>query len=213
MNPTTKEIGGGPTVGLGNDFVSFLQKMLNTGGMGAAGSPDAVGTTGGIADILNSILGEGAGQLGGALGDILSKDTERGAAALRSRFSTGGGTAFGSPAAYAESMYRAEAAPKTALGIGQLQMGAIAPLLQALGQFSSMGITQRQIVQEQSPFAQIMGTIAPIASAALPFLTPGLGAAGGLARAPNIGSMDLSGIAPVSASGYSAPAGSWGQGL
>lgn len=187
MAAKTKEIGGGPTVGLANDYVSALQQLLNTGGLGAAGSPDGPGTAGGVAGILSSILSPGAGKIGGAYADILSKQQQRDINGLRARFGASGGAAFGTPAAFAESQYRAEAAPQITTQIGQLQLQALMPLLSQIGQFSGMGIAPRQLVQQKSGIGSAIGTIAKVGGAALPFLLPGVGgpaaaAAGGVAN-------------------------------
>lgn len=210
MGAKTTEKGGENVMGLSKDFISALQSLLNTGGMGSGGSPDAMGTTGGIAGILQSILSPGAGKLGGNLMDILNKDTERGANALRSRFSAGGGTSLGTPAAYAEGLYRGEAASRNTSAIGDLQMGAIGQLLPLLAGFAGKGVTQRQLVQEPSTFGQIASVVAPIASAALPFLSPAFGAIGGAAA-----SMGATGLAPVGGNNFRPFSGgnpiSWGS--
>lgn len=167
----TREVGGGPAVGLANDLVSLLQGSLfgNFGGQPTAGQrfnqANPVGSTGGIANILQNILGEGAGTLGGSLSEMISRESNRNIADLRARFGAGGGAAFGTPAAFAESMFRAEAAPRTALGIGNLQLQALLPLLQLSGGLAGRGITQRQTVSEPSGFSSFLGTLAPILGA------------------------------------------------
>lgn len=166
MGHSTKDVGGGPAVGLGQDFISVLQKLLNSGGLGTAGSPDGPGSTGGIYGVLQDILSPGAGNVGGAFKDIFSKESDRAVAGLRSRFGTSGGTAFGSPAAYAESLYRSEVGPKLTAGIGNLQLQAIASLIPSLAGLASKGISQRQTVQQSNPITDALGVIAPIAGAA-----------------------------------------------
>lgn len=177
MGAKTTEVGGGPTVGLAENYVNFLQSIMNTGGMGTAGSPDAFGTTGGVFGILSELLSPGAGRPGASMSAMLSKQHERDVAGLRARYGAGGGVAFGTPAAHAESLYRAEAAPRETQAITGLQLQALMPLLGQIGQFSQMGIAPRQIVQEKGFLGEALGTIAPIAEAALPFLVPGFGAA------------------------------------
>lgn len=170
MGAKTKEIGGGPTVGLAEDFVSSLQQLLNGGGIGTAGSPDAGGSTGSIMGILADLLSPGAGRAGGSIKQLLDKQTERDVNAIRSRFGASGGTAFGTPAQHAESLFRAEAAPRITQAISGLQLQALFPLLQQIGQFSSMGIAPRQLVQQKGFLGEALGTVAGVAGAALPFI-------------------------------------------
>jgi hypothetical protein len=168
MPPKTKEVGGGPATGLANDFIGWLSQGLNTGTFGA-GNPagtDAHGATRGMGGILNDMLAGGAGQLGGAFTDMISKQGERDALGLRARFGAGGGTAFGTGAQYGEALLRSETAPKMVTAAGNLQMQALGQLLPLFANMSQKGITQRQIVQEQNPWAQAAGLIAPIAAAA-----------------------------------------------
>lgn len=168
MGTQTKEVGGGPAVGLANDFVKFLQSGLNSGtfgggnAMNGAQNANPFGSTVGIAGILNDILSGGAGQVGGSLQEMISKQSERDVGALRSRFGVSGGQAFGTPAAYAESMLRSETAPKLTSAIGQLQLQTVMPLLQMLTGLSGKGITQRETVQQPSPFANALSIAAPI---------------------------------------------------
>lgn len=186
----TKEIGGGPAVGLANDTVSSLQSLLNGGGIGTAGSPNPMGSTGNIMKVLRDILSAGGGDAGNAISQLINKSQDRAVQGLRARFGASGGAAFGTPAAFAESQYRAEAAPQTAQAISGLQMNAIQPLLNMILQLSGKGITQRQIVQQKSPLEQGLGLVAGIGKAALPFFAPGIGhaAAAGLGAASSAGS-------------------------
>lgn len=171
MGTQTKEVGGGPAVGLANDFVKFLQSGLNSGTFGGAtaatGAMNAnpYASTSGIAGILNDILSGGAGNLGGSLQEMISKQGERDVNAVRSRFGVGGGTAFGTPAAYAESMVRSETAPKLATAVGGLQLQALSPLLSILAGLSSKGITQRETIQQPSELANAFGIAAPVIGA------------------------------------------------
>jgi hypothetical protein len=180
LGASTKEVGGGSAVGLSNDTISGLRALLNpqlanTGGLGTAGRPDAAGTAGGVFGILSQLLQPGAGNIGGSFAQMLSKQQERDTNALRARFGASGGAAFGTPAAFAETQYRAEAAPQIATQVGQLQLNALQPLLQMAGNLSQLGIAPRQTIQQRGGFADALGAIAPIAGAALPFLLPGVG--------------------------------------
>lgn len=177
MGAKTKERGGGPAVGLSEDTITGLRALLNpqfgnTGGIGTAGSPNAFDSAGGVFGILSSILSSGGGKVGGALAELLSKQQERDVNAIRARFGASGGAAFGTPAAFAESQYRAEAAPQIATQIGGLQLQALAPLLSGAFGLSQLGIAPRQLVQERSGLGQAINTFAQIGGAALPFLSP-----------------------------------------
>lgn len=168
--PKFKEVGGGPAVGLAEDFIRLLRGSLsgNFGGQPTAGQrfdqADPLASTGGIARILQNILGEGAGTLGGSLSEMIRRESERNVGDLRARFGAGGGTSLGTPAAFAESLFRAETAPRTALGVGQLQLSALLPLLQLVGGLSERGIAPRQTVAQPSAFSSFLGTIAPLAA-------------------------------------------------
>ncbi len=161
------EVGGGPATGLANDFVSLLRGSLfgNFGGQPTAGqrfdAANPVGSTQGIAGFLQNILGEGAGNLGGSLRDLITQQQTRDVGDIRSRFGASGGQAFGTPAAYGEARYRAEAAPQAAVATGGLQMNVIQQLLQQLGVLSGKGISQRQTVAQPSGITSLLGTIAP----------------------------------------------------
>lgn len=168
MGTQTKEVGGGPATGLANDFVKFLQSGLNSGTFGGltagtgAMNADPFRSSQGIAGVLNDILSGGAGQLGGSLQEMISKQGERDVNAVRSRFGVGGGTAFGTPAAYAESMVRSETAPKLTQAIGGLQLQALGPLLGIMAGLSQRGISQRETVQQPSGLANAVSIAAPI---------------------------------------------------
>jgi hypothetical protein len=190
MGTKTREVGGGPAVGLADEFVKLLQGGLTTGSFGGitsgqqANAANPVGSTMGIAGVLNDILMGGAGNLGGSLGEMINKDTERQAGNIRSRFTAGGGTSFGTPAAFSESLFRAEAAPRAATAVGNLQLQTLMPLLQMISGISGKGISQRETIAEPSTGAQIASIAAPLAAAGLSFAFPpaapfALGAAGG----------------------------------
>jgi hypothetical protein len=176
MGNKYKEYGGGPATGLADDFVKFLMRGLNTGSFGGASgmqrfngsNPD--GSSQGMAGILNDILSGGAGQLGGSMQQMISRDTDRQVGALRSRYGVGGGTAFGTGAQYAEGTLRAEQAPRLASAVGQLQLQTLLPLLQMTGQIAQMGIPQRQGVMQPNPWVSAIGAAAPIIGAALPMM-------------------------------------------
>lgn len=199
----TKDVGGGPAIGLGEDITSLLSGSLfgNFGGQPTAGQRFAgANPVGGVAGFLKDLLSGGAGQLGGALGDLINRENVRNIGDLRGRFGAGGGQAFGTPAAFAESQYRAEAAPRAATAIGGLQLQTILPLLQLSGALGSRGISQRQTIAMPSGLSSFLSTLAPIAGA----VAGGpAGAAignlfsGGIPSAPNTAGWDTSGLGNV----------------
>lgn len=164
MGMKYKQVGGGPATGLAQDWTNFLEQGLNTGtfGPGFAAGSSAMGATQGIGGFLNDILSGGAGKLGGSLQQILQTQQTSDINSLRSRFGAGGGTAFGTPAAYAESTYRAQAAPQITSAIGNLQLQTLLPLLGQIGGLAQRGIPQAEMVGQQSPWAQIAGIAAPV---------------------------------------------------
>lgn len=179
MGMKTKEIGGGPATGLADNYVGMLQQLLNGGGMGTAGSPDGPGSTGNIMSVLADILSGGGGKAGSSISQMMSKQQERDVNNLRSRFGAQGGTAFGTPAAFAEATYRADAAPNIMQAISGMQMQAIMPLLSAATGLSQLGIPQRQTVQQKSGLGQALDVFGGLAKTAMPFVMPGFGAAAG----------------------------------
>jgi len=210
VGPNFKEVGGGPATGLANSLIQLLQGGLtgNFGGVGVTGrtgpldrvdQSDPTGRTLGIAGVLNDILSGGAGNLGGSLQKILAAQGTRDVADLRSRYTAGGGTSLGTPAAFAESLYRSEAAPRSAMAVGNLQLQALLPILQMITGLSGKGISQRQTVAQPSRLTSAIGTIAPIVGAASNFFAPGVGSALS-ALAP-----DTSGFDPSSLWGLELP--------
>jgi hypothetical protein len=181
----TKEVGGGKATGLADDFIGMLQSLMNTGGTGTAGAPNATGQSTGIMGVLSDLLSAGGGKAGGNLASIFSKQQDRDVNQLRARFGVGGGTAFGTPAAFAESTYRADAAPKIGQAISGMQMNAIAQLLSSITGLSGKGISQRETIQQKTGLGQALDFGAAIGKNALPFLLPGVGgpAAGALSGA------------------------------
>src|SRR5689334_11669390 len=169
MGTKTKEVGGGPATGLADTFVNWLSQGLNTGTFGAgtpAGS-DAYGATSGISSYLNDILAGGAGKIGGATQQMITTQADRDAAALRARFGVGGGTAFGTPAAYAEGILRSETAPKLVTAIGNQQSQALQMLLPIFAGLSQKGIAQRQMIAQPSGWSQAAGLALPLVAAGL----------------------------------------------
>jgi len=143
-----------------------------TGPLARTDQSNPVGRTAGIAGVLNDILAGGSGEFGGALKDLIGQRQAMDIGDLRARFGASGGTAFGTPAAYAESAYRAKAAPEAATAIGGLQLQALLPLLQMIGGISEKGISQRQSIAQPSGITSFISSIAPAIAA---FAVPGGG--------------------------------------
>lgn len=190
MHPNISTAGGGPATGLADSFVQILQNGLtgNFGPNSSTGpSPDRggglfagfnfpglsgqgdgqqfnranpVASTTGIAGTLNDILSGGAGKLGGALGKLIQTQQTNDIAALRSRFGAGGGMSLGTPAAYAESTYRANAAPQIATQTGALQLQTLLPILQMITSLSGKGIPQAETFAGPSDFTQFANLLA-----------------------------------------------------
>lgn len=185
MGLKTRELGGGAATGLSDNFIGMLQSLMNSGGTGTAGSPDAMGSTGNIMSVLSDILAGGQGKAGSAISQLLSKQQERDVNGLRSRFGVGGGTAFGTPAAFAESQYRAEAAPQITQAITGLQLQAMAPILQAIYGLSQKGTSQRQLVQQKTGLGQALDVVGNVAQTAAKY-APMAFSSGGLPSAPDV---------------------------
>jgi len=171
----TGQVGGQPTGDFAKAFTEFLQQILL--GQPSQGTPDReiklpgrtatvkgtpaaspIDKTTGIAGNLMELIGgtDITGQKE-SLQQLIQADTTRNIADLRERF-TGTGSSAGTPAAVAESLYRAEATPKAALAIGQLDMAnkmqqlqALLPLLQLAGAFTGMGTPQASNYAFQTP--------------------------------------------------------------
>lgn len=172
MGPQIKEVGGGSATGLADNYISQLQKLLNGGGTGTAGSPDAGGSTGNIMSVLSDLLSGGGGKAGGDLASLFSKQQERDINGIRARFGASGGAAYGTPGAYAETRYRAESAPQIGSAVTGLQLQAILPLLQMITGLSGKGISQRETVQTPGALGEFLKIAGTAGQAALPFLRP-----------------------------------------
>lgn len=186
-----KEVGGGPATGLANDFVKFLQQGLSTGSFGGVSAgqrtagADPYGSTMGIAGVLNDLLSGGAGNVGGSMAEMISKQGERDVMGLRSRFGVGGGTSLGTPAAYGEAVLRSETAPKITTAVGGLQLQTLSQLLPLFANLAGKGISQRETVAQPNPLVSTIGALAPaIASFGNIYAANQYGKAAGQAGAP-----------------------------
>lgn len=177
----TGQFGGaspGSSVSGADPYASTRKKLtdMSTGGpswaRGAAGKALAklparpgANPNAGLTGIINDILSGGAGNLGGSLQKILATQQAGDVGNLRSRYSMGG-TGAGTPSAYAESLYRANAAPQAAMQIGQLQLSTLLPLLQMIMGISGKGIPQASTLVEPSDFSQFTSGIGDLAKGA-----------------------------------------------
>lgn len=182
MGYQSKTVGGGPARGLANDFVNFLRPLITSGsfGSGTAGqqfnAANPMGNTAGLFGLLNSIISNP--QADRSVQELIGKDIERGRNDLRARFGAGGGMAFGSPAAFAESLYQAEQAPRTAMAMDQMSQARLAALMPLLGMtrdISAMGIPQAQTAIEPKGWMQGINLLMDIANTAANFIPGGPG--------------------------------------
>lgn len=167
MAPQVSNVGGGPATGLAKDFTGWLDKALNSGSFGPAGTGNPTGDTAGFSGMLNDILAGGAGKLGGSLNQLIKSKQEGDIGDLRSRFGASGGMAFGTPAAYAEAQLRAKQGPEAATAIGGLQLSALMPILQMIAGLSGKGIPQAESVVSTNPWLSGFEAVASGAGMAL----------------------------------------------
>lgn len=167
-----KQVGGSPTAGLPKDFTDFLQQGLQTGSFGSAGATsqfgaaNPLGSTGGISSVLNDILAGGAGKIGGSMAEMIKQVQTQNVNDLRARFGAGGGTSFGTPAAFAEAQYRATEAPQLTTAIGGLQESLLSQLLPIYAGITARGTPQAEITAQPNPWVQAAQLALPIAGAA-----------------------------------------------
>lgn len=178
---TTVATGGSEgTRGLSEDFTTVLRNALS-------GQLNATQTGGGIQGFLGNLFSEGAGNLGDALSERLNTDIERQVDQLRSSFGANfAGSRFGTPGAFAESLFRSEAAPQATLGIGNLQLSALGQLLPSLTALSARGVPQAQesVIASPSTFSQITGALGGLAQGA--GMLAGLPIFGGGTQSPSV---------------------------
>ena len=175
MGAKTKTVGGSPQgLALSNDFMTMMGALLNGGSTGQPAGSKAYTATTGVAGVLSDILSGGGGKVGGSLATLLQKSQERNIGNLRARFGASGGMSHGTPAAFAEALYRSEAAPQIATQVGKLQLEALSPLLNIYAGITDKSIPDAQIVQEKSGLAQAFGTLGSLAGPAASFFAPGL---------------------------------------
>lgn len=190
MNHKYQEYGGGPAVGLAENFTNFLNRIITTGSFGGttaaqqANAANPIGSTQDVFGFLNSIIqGPDAGLIT-TINDMISKETDRSANALRARFGAQGGMAFGTPAAFAEGVLRAEAAPRAALAVDEINRAnkalgiqALMPLFQMASGLSQAGIAPRQGTLQPPGWLQGVNLLLDVANTAANFIPFGGGGA------------------------------------
>lgn len=182
---------GGSFNGMGGGGNGFTQDQQNTLAGFGLGTPtkkgqtpstafagaNPIGATKGIAGDINDILSSGAGQLGGSLQQLLARQNTQNIGDLRARFGQTGNT-YGTGAQFAESNYRAAAAPEAATQIGRLQLETLMPLLQLMSGTAGKGIPQSQNYLEQNPLVSGLEALSGVAGGTGSFLK-GLSSMGG----------------------------------
>lgn len=183
MGYNERTVGGGPARGLAKDFTGFLQDFITTGSFGGGTAGQQAGVANPMSDaanvfgLLNSIINNP--QADQAVQDQISKTQDRNVNQIRARFGTSGGSAFGSPAAFAENQYRAEATPQVAMAMDQMAQNRLASLMpfftQAMG-ISGMGIPQTQTTMQPNGWMQGLNLATQLGGIGANFLMPGSGA-------------------------------------
>jgi hypothetical protein len=182
MGYEAKTIGGGPATGLAQNFTDFLNQMITSGsfGGGTAGQQFGKANPGGDAQnifgLLNSLISNPSADA--SVQELISKDITRGRDDLRARFGASGGMGFGTPAAFAEGLYQAEQAPRTAMAMDQMaqgRLGALMPLFQMIQNISAMGIPQAQTVMQPKGWMQGVNLAMDVANTAANFIPGGGG--------------------------------------
>lgn len=165
---------GGQASGVGKSYSDMLQGLLtgSYGGAGAAsqfGNANPMGGTTGVAGVLNDMLAGGAGKIGGSIQAMIGQQETSDVNALRARYGAGGGAAFGTPAAYAESTYRSQVAPQLTSAIGQLQLSALEQIMPGLSDIYNKTTPQAQVIGQQNPWVQGIGLATNLIGAINPF--------------------------------------------
>jgi hypothetical protein len=139
------------------------------GGLFGGTGRSPVDQTSAVAQGLNRVLtAPDLAPTGTALQEIIQRESGRNIADLRSRFGASGGTSLGTPAAVAESLFRAETGPRIAATLGelglrgqQLDANKVLSLLQIIASLGARGIPQSrtEVLSKQSPFAEFISTL------------------------------------------------------
>lgn len=190
MNYKEQTTGGGPAVGLAGDFTKFLQGLITSGSFGggtsgqqAAGGPQqAQDQSQNMFGALNSILqGPNAG-LQTSVQDLISRQRTSDVNDLRARFGAQGNMAYGTGAAHAEGLYRAEAAPREALAMDEInrnnkqtQLQMLIPILQMAMGISGKGISQAETTLQAPGWMQGFNMLMDVANTAANFIPGGGG--------------------------------------
>jgi hypothetical protein len=184
MGAKAKKIGGSKGgQGVSDKYTSAIQALLGgdaQSGYLGAGRPAGEGAMRqgqGAADIYSSLLSGGAGEIGGAIQQLLQRTQDRDVMKMKEAGRASGGAQFGTPGQYAEAMYRGEAAPNITAAIGKLQMDAARDIFGMSKDIYGRETPQAEMMIEPGVFDKIMQGVGAIAPAAAQFLAPGLGPA------------------------------------
>lgn len=146
------EHGGGGAAGLSGDFINFLDSFVKGTPGGSSANPMAqtaganpLGTTNDIMSNIKSLLGGDTpfGGMGKSLTELIQSQQKEDLANIDAKYTaSGAGSSAGTPAAVASSLYKANAAPQAALGMGNLSLQTLMPLLQMISGTANKGISQ-----------------------------------------------------------------------
>jgi hypothetical protein len=166
MGARYREVGGGPATGVADSWANTLQSMM---GGGSTPSTQMNNAPNAMARIMQEILSPGAGAIGGNFASQIERGIGRERGALTSRFSSMNG-GYGSGAGQALAQFGAEVADRVPMDIANLQMGTIQQLMQAIGQFSQRGVSQRSTVAEPNPWLQGLQAFGDVAKTVGPMI-------------------------------------------
>lgn len=142
--------GGDNALPLTGDILGGLSQLFGGSPADKMAQSNPTGKTGGIMGVLSDILSAGGGSTGSTLSQLIQQKQTSDVAGLRQRFA-GSGVSMGTPAAVAESRYKAQAGPEAATAIGSLQLQALAPLLGLFSGVLNKGISQRETTNVVQP--------------------------------------------------------------
>lgn len=153
--------GGGKAIPSSLDAITggMAGKLAARGGNGLAPTEQTTAIAQNIARIIGGADVAGTGQ---AAGQLIEQDIGRNVANIRERYTaSGGGSSMGTPAAVAEGLYRAEATPRKALALSQIdqsQLAAILPLIQLAMGYGSTGFAPAATTVEDPFFTKLLGS-------------------------------------------------------
>lgn len=182
MGAKSKKIGGSKGgAGVSDSYTKAIQALLGGGGSQSgylgAGNPAGEGAMRsgqGAADFYGSLLSGGAGEVGGAIQQLLQRTQDRDVMKLKESARASGGAQFGTPGQYAEGVYRGEAAPNIMKAIGELQANAAKDIFGMSRDIYARETPQAEMLVEPGIFDRILQSVGAVSGAAQQFFTPGL---------------------------------------